>query len=91
MVFFFQAHAADELHLFTGHAARSYVDVEYGQDAFLVFGRESRGLDEAILERFADRCVRIPMREGMRSLNLSNAVAIGAYEALRRAGFPNMA
>lgn len=88
---FFEAHASDELHFFTGHAARSYADVEYGQDAFLVFGRESRGLDEAILERFADRCVRIPMREGMRSLNLSNAVAIGAYEALRRAGFPNMA
>lgn len=61
---FFEAHASDELHLFTGHAARSYADVEYGQDAFLVFGRESRGLDEAILERFADRCVRIPMRAG---------------------------
>lgn len=88
---FFDAHAADELHLFTRHAERSYADVAYGEDAFLVFGRESRGLDPAILERFADRCVRIPMRDGMRSLNLSNAVAIGAYEALRHLGFPNMA
>ena len=88
---FFGAHAADELHLFTGHAERSYADVSYGEDAFLVFGRESRGLDPTILERFAERCVRIPMRDGMRSLNLSNAVAIGAYEALRCLGFPNMA
>lgn len=88
---FFEAHAADDLHLFTGHAEHSYADVAYGEDAFLVFGRESRGLDPAILERFADRCVRIPMRDGMRSLNLSNAVAIGAYEALRHLGFPNMA
>lgn len=87
---FFDAHAADELHLFTGHAECSYADASYGEDAFLVFGRESRGLDPAILERFADRCVRIPMRDGMRSLNLSNAVAIGAYEALRHLGFPNM-
>ena len=87
---FFEAHAADELHLFTGNAERSYADASYGEDAFLVFGRESRGLDPAILERFADRCVRIPMRDGMRSLNLSNAVAIGAYEALRHLGFPNM-
>ena len=88
---FFEAHVADELRLFTGHAEHSYADVAYGEDAFLVFGRESRGLDPAILERFADRCVRIPMRDGMRSLNLSNAVAIGAYEALRHLGFPNMA
>lgn len=88
---FFEAHAADELNLFTGHTERSYADAAYGEDAFLVFGRESRGLDPAILERFADRCVRIPMRNGMRSLNLSNAVAIGAYEALRHLGFPNMA
>lgn len=88
---FFEAHAEDELHLFTGHAARSFADVSYGQDAFLVFGRESRGLDPAILERFASRCVRIPIREGLRSLNLSNSVAIGAYEALRQQGFAGLA
>lgn len=88
---FFDAHAADELHLFTGHATRSYAEAFYGDEAFLVFGRESRGLDEAVLERFADRCVRIPMRAGLRSLNLSNAVAIGAYEALRQQGWPQLA
>ena len=88
---FFEAHADVELHLFTGHATRSYAEASYGDEAFLVFGRESRGLDEAVLERFADRCVRIPMRAGLRSLNLSNAVAIGAYEALRQQGWPQLA
>lgn len=88
---FFEAHGQDELHLFTGHATRSFADASYGPDAFLMFGRESRGLDPGILERFEGRCVRIPMREGMRSLNLSNAVAIAAYEALGRLGFPDMA
>ena len=87
---FFEAHAADELHLFTGSARRSYADVAYGTDAFLVFGRESRGLDPDVLDRFASRCVRIPMREGLRSLNLSNAVAIAAYEALRQQGWPGL-
>ena len=77
-----------ELHLFTGRASRSYADVSYGADAFLLFGRESSGIDPGILERYADRCVRIPMREGLRSLNLSNSVAIAVYEALRQQGFP---
>ena len=87
---FFEAHGADELHLFTGRTNRNYVDVEYGADAFLLFGRESAGIDPAILERFASRCVRIPMREGLRSLNLSNAVAIAAYEALRQRQFSGL-
>lgn len=88
---FFEAHGASELHLFTGQAQRSYADASYGDDAFLVFGRESRGLDLRFIERYAARCVRIPMREGLRSLNLSNAVAIGAYEALRHQGWPGIA
>ena len=87
---FFEAHGNDELHLFTGRAARLHTEVSYGADAFLLFGRESSGIDPALLDRFADQCVRIPMREGLRSLNLSNAVAIGLYEALRQQGFPNL-
>ncbi len=87
---FFEAHAADELHLFTGHASKNYADAAYGADAYLVFGRESRGLDERWMDRFADACVRIPMREGMRSLNLSNSVAIGAFEAFRQLGWPDL-
>ena len=71
-------------------APRSYAQVAYPQDAFLVFGRESRGLPENLLERVYDRCIRIPMVEGARSLNLSNAVAVVAYEALRQQGFEHM-
>ena len=65
--------------------------VTYGSDAWLVFGRESRGLDEAVMQRFESACVRIPMRDGMRSLNLSNSVAIAAYEALRQQNWPGLA
>ena len=88
---FFEAHGSDELHLFTGQAQRSFTDVSYGEETFLVFGRESRGLDLRLIEAYASRCVRIPMREGLRSLNLSNSVAIVAYEALRQLGFPGLA
>ncbi len=87
---FLEQHGTDELHFFTGQATKNYVDVTYGQDAFLLFGRESAGIDPAILDRFADQCVRIPMRQGLRSLNLSNAVAIAAYEALHQQSFPNL-
>ena len=85
---FFEAHAADELHLFTGHVSTTFGEVAYSDECYLVFGRESRGLDERWMERFASACVRIPMRDGMRSLNLSNAVAIAAFEALRQNGYP---
>ena len=87
---FLEAHGADELHLFTGQTDRRFTDASYGEDAYLLFGRESAGIDPDILARFAERCVRIPMREGLRSLNLSNAVAIAAYEALRQREFPGL-
>ncbi len=83
---FFEEHEGGELWFFTGNTDRTYTDVGFGEDAFLLFGRESRGIDPVILERYAKRCLRIPMREGMRSLNLSNAVAIGAYEFVRQHG-----
>ena len=72
-------------------APRSYAQVSFPQDAFLVFGRESRGLPENLLERVYDRCIRIPMVPGARSLNLSNSVAIVVYEALRQQGFAGLA
>lgn len=87
---FLQAHGADELHLFTGHASKGYADASYSAGSFLLFGRESRGLDQEVMDAYADACVRIPMRRDERSLNLSNAVAIASYEALRQAGFPNL-
>ena len=88
---FLEAHGGEELHLFTGHTARLFTDAAYGPDAFLLFGRESRGLPPELLEARAASCVRIPMREGLRSLNLSNSVAIAVYEALRQQGFPELA
>lgn len=87
---FMDEHAGSELHLFTGQAGKLHTQVAYGSDAYLVFGRESRGLPLELIEANALRCVRIPMREGLRSLNLSNAVAIGAYEALRQQGWPGL-
>ena len=78
------------LHYATTKAPRDYCAVEYGPDDFLVFGRETRGLDEELLAANYDRCVRIPMRPDARSLNLSNSVAIVLYEALRQQGFPGL-
>ena len=59
-------------------------------DLFLCFGRESAGIDEDILARYESSCVRIPMKDGMRSLNLANAVAIGVYEAMRQRSFTGL-
>lgn len=87
---FFETVEERELHLFTGKASRGYHEVSYGSDAYLVFGRESRGIDEDVLAGYADQCVRIPMRAGERSLNLANSVAIGVYEALRQSGFSSL-
>ena len=78
------------LHYATTKAPRDYASAPYGPDDFLVFGRETRGLDEDLLAENYDRCVRVPMVPGARSLNLSNSVAIVLYEALRQQGFPGL-
>lgn len=68
-------------------SSKTDVPVHEGSgNLWLAFGRESRGLDDSILEVHRDHCIRIPMIEGRRSLNLSNAVAVTVYEALRQAG-----
>lgn len=74
----------------TTKAPRDYCQVAYGPDDFLVFGRETRGLPETLLRANYERCVRIPMRESARSLNLSNSVAVLLYEALRQQGFAGL-
>ncbi len=83
---FLSEHSKDEIWLFTGSTDKLYTDVDFDEETFLLFGRESRGIDQDILDRYSDRCLRIPMRQGLRSLNLSNAVAIGAYEFVRQLG-----
>ena len=72
------------------HAVRSYADVEYKDEDFLVFGKETAGLGEKLLSRRAKDTIRIPMLENQRSLNLSNSAAIVLYEALRQLGFPGL-
>jgi tRNA (cytidine/uridine-2'-O-)-methyltransferase len=73
---------------FTTQSARSSYAVAYAPGDVLVFGCESRGLAAGIVAQFAaDACVRIPMRPGVRSLNLSNAVAVAVYEAWRQQAF----
>ena len=88
---FFQRQPGAQLHFASTKAPRSYAEVSYGPDDFLVFGQETRGLPENLLEKVYDRCIRIPMRAEARSLNLSNSVAIVLYEALRQQGFPGLA
>ena len=72
-------------------APRSYTEVAYPEDALLVFGKETAGLPETLLQEHWDHAVRIPMIREARSLNLSNSVAIVAYEALRQQGFLRLA
>lgn len=87
---FLEAHGSDELHLFTGQAKQHYTQCEYGENAYLLFGRESCGLPQDLIDARLGQCVRIPMVEGARSLNLSNSVAIAAYEALRQREFEGL-
>ncbi|MBO2516356.1 MAG: tRNA (uridine(34)/cytosine(34)/5-carboxymethylaminomethyluridine(34)-2'-O)-methyltransferase TrmL [Clostridiales bacterium] len=77
-------------HFASTKAPRSYTDVTYGTDDFLVFGCETKGLPESLLSRVYDRCIRVPMRPDARSLNLSNSVAVVLYEALRQNDFPGL-
>lgn len=84
---FLKEHGGARMHFATTKAPRAYHQAEYREGDFLVFGCETRGLPETLLERVYDRCVRIPMREEARSLNLSNAVAVVLYEALRQTEF----
>ncbi|MEG0125675.1 MAG: tRNA (uridine(34)/cytosine(34)/5-carboxymethylaminomethyluridine(34)-2'-O)-methyltransferase TrmL [Clostridia bacterium] len=81
-----QAH----MHFLSTKAPQSYTEASYQKDDFLVFGCETKGLPESLLQRVYDRCLRIPMVAGARSLNLSNSVAIVLYEALRTLDFPDM-
>lgn len=71
----------------TTKAQKNYAEVTYPKDVFLVFGKETAGLPEELLLANKEHCIRIPMRESMRSLNLSNAVAVLLFEALRQRDF----
>jgi tRNA (cytidine/uridine-2'-O-)-methyltransferase len=87
---FMQSVAGKPLWLFSTKGTRSYAEIAYGPDDYLVFGRETAGLPPWLIEAYPRQCVRIPMGREVRSLNLSNAVAVVLYEALRQQGFPGL-
>lgn len=74
----------------TTKAKKNYTEVTFGPDDYIMFGKESAGIPEEILVDYEDTCIRIPMVEKIRSLNLSNSVSIVLYEALRQNHFANM-
>ena len=75
---------------FSTKAKNVHSDVEIKDGDFLVFGKETKGLPESLLEKHYDECVRIPMMDETRSLNLSNSVCVGVYEGLRQQGYKNL-
>ena len=77
-------------YFFSTKGRRVFSEVPYPDGAYLVFGREDAGLPEALLMRHEEHCVRIPMRQTLRSLNLSNSVAVAVYEVLRQWGYPQL-
>ena len=82
--------AAEDLWLATTKAPQDYTSAHFQDGCWLFFGKETAGLPQWFREEHPDRCIRIPMREDARSLNLSNSVAILTYEALRQQGFPGL-
>lgn len=87
---FFEKNENGKFFYFSTKADKTYADIEYPDNSFLVFGKETKGLPENLLYSNHDTTVRIPMISDARSLNLSNSVAIGVYEVLRQWGFPEL-
>lgn len=79
-----------EFFYFTTKGRNVHSDVSYPDNCYLVFGKETKGLPEALLIKNYEHCVRIPMGDGIRSLNLSNSVAVGVYEVLRQWNYPQL-
>ncbi len=87
---FLKRTAGARYHFATTKANHIYADAKFLDNDFIVFGREDKGLPEELLYENPDSCIRIPMIEEARSLNLSNSVAVLVYEALRQQGFDNL-
>lgn len=87
---FLAKHPGAKIWYATTKAKHCYSDVKFGPDDFIMFGKESAGIPEEILVDHEDTCIRIPMEPTIRSLNLSNSVAIVLYEALRQQNFIGM-
>ena len=87
---FFSKNDVRQMYCLSTKAPRSYAQASFSPDCYLFFGKETKGLPEDFLEAHRDQCIKIPMREEARSLNLSNSVAITVYEALRQLDFPEL-
>ena len=87
---FKEKHPGAKIWMATTKAKHSYTDVSFGPDDLIMFGKESAGIPEEILVEYEPTCIRIPMLPQIRSLNLSNSVAIVLYEALRQNNFESM-
>ena len=87
---FLEKNPGAKIWMATTKAKHTYSDVTFGENDFIMFGKESAGIPEEILVNYEDTCIRIPMLPKIRSLNLSKSVAIVLYEALRQTGFASM-
>lgn len=87
---FYAKNPEAEVYYFSTKAPHLYTEIEYPNPVYIMFGKETKGLPEKLLHDNPDRCVRLPMREGLRSLNLSNSVAIAVYEILRQGNFADL-
>ncbi len=90
LVEFLEKNKDEEMWFFSKKASHVYSEISYPKRVFLVFGKETKGLPENLLEQRFDHSLRMPMKEGSRSLNLSNTVAIAVYEAMRQRDFEHL-
>ncbi len=87
---FLEKNRPERVFMATTKAHQKYTDVVYGKDDYILFGKESAGIPEELLVENEENCIRIPMVSDIRSLNLSNSVAVILYEALRQNDFPDL-
>ena len=87
---FLEKNPGAKIYMATTKAPHKYTDVQFGENDYIMFGKETAGIPEEILVEHPDECIRIPMNPDFRSLNLSNSVAIILYEALRQQDFAGM-
>ena len=87
---FLEKNPGAKVYMATTKAHKTYDEVAYGPDDYLMFGKETAGIPEEILVEYEETCIRIPMKAGNRSLNLANSVAVVLYEALRQQDFPGL-
>ena len=88
---FYAKNPEADVYYFSKKAHHVYSEIAYPKEVYLMFGKETKGIPEDELRRHEEKTLRMPMREGLRSLNLSNAVAIAVYEVLRQHNFEDLA